>query len=331
MQETVTRMTRRPLCEFLVASCVREGGIFRYRLLDNGEAERISRIDMPSPMFFEVDGDKLWAVMRSPFEESGNSGIAAFDVRTGKQLTETVSTMGDVGCHIAVDGEDIYCANYISGSVFKSPDVLHVHNGHGVNSQRQEAPHVHSVFFSPDKKYVLSCDLGLDTVFVYDRNLNLVSSARVPDGSGARHIVFSKDGDYVYCINEMSATVSVFGYGDGELTYIRDVSAKPVGFTGQGKGAAIKLSSNGKRMYVTERGSESIAVFDVCHDILTRIGEISSYGKEPRDFTLLANGRFAACANQFSDSVSIYAVDSEGMLSYISSFALQAPICVAEI
>lgn len=281
--------------------------------------------------FSADDVGVLWTVLRAPFEESSDSGIVAFELDTGKQVTQAISTLGAVGCHIAVADGEVYCANYIGGSVFKSPDVLRIHEGHGTNSERQEAPHVHSVFLSPDKKYVLSCDLGLDTVFVYDRELRLISSARVPDGSGARHIAFSECGKYVYCINEMSATVSVFGYRDGMLTYIRDVNAKPSGFTGQGKGAAIKLSRGGKRMYVTERGSESIVTFDVCHDELTRVGEISSYGKEPRDFVLLAGGAWAACANQFSDSVSLYKVDGDGMLSYKTSFSVPAPICITEI
>ncbi len=324
-------MTHKRPCDLLIASCEAEGGIIKYRLGTGGELEQIGKIPMPSPMFFEVKNNVIWVVLRAPFEGISDSGVAAFDLCTGKRLTETVSTLGDVGCHITVDGGDVYCANYIRGSVFKSPDVLRAHTGHGTDKVRQEAPHVHSVFFSPDKKYVLSCDLGLDTVFVYDRELNLISEARVPDGSGARHTVFSKDGKYVYCINEMAATVSVFAYNDGRLTYIRDVSAKPEGFAGQGKGAAIKLNRDGDRIYVTERGSESISVFGVDGEKLTLIDTVSSHGKEPRDFTLFDGEKMAVCANQFSDSVSVYSVDKNGKLSFEKSFFLPSPICVSAL
>lgn len=324
-------MTRRPLSDFLVASCVPDGGVYRYRLYEDGELEQLQTIPMPSPMFLELQGDRLWAILRAPFADSKESGVAAYALQTGECLTEPISTRGEVACHLAVDGKDVYCANYISGSVFQTPNRLDVHTGHGVDPKRQEAPHVHSVFFSPDKKYVLSCDLGIDTVFVYDRDLNLVSSEQVPSGAGARHLVFSKDGNYVYCVNEMAATVSVFSYSNGVLAYLHDVSAKPQGFTGQGKGAAIKLSADGTRLYVTERGSETIALFEVNGAKLTPVAHFDTHGAEPRDFTLLANETYAVCTNQFGNTVALYRVEEDGVLTYLRSVPLPAPLCAIEI
>ncbi len=323
-------MTRRPLCEFFVASCVPDGGAYRYRLYEDGELEQVQTIPMPSPMFLQAT-DVLWAVLRAPFEGSSESGFASYDLKTGEKLTDTVSTMGTVACHIAVEDNDVYCANYVSGSVFRSPKTLIAHSGRGVNDARQEAPHVHSVFLSPDKKYVLSCDLGLDTVFVYDRNLAEVSHARVPDGSGARHLVFSNDGRYVYCINEMSATVSVFAYADGHLTYLREVDIKPQGYVGQGKGSAIKLSRDGKRLYVTERGSETIGLIEVNGEELTPLAFADSHGAEPRDFALIADGQWAVCTNQFGNNFSLYKVEGDGTLTFVRCVPLPAPLCVIEL
>ena len=327
---TVTPMTRRPLSDFWVASCVPEGGAYHYRLYEDETVEEVQMIPMPSPMFLEWQGDRLCAILRAPFADSKESGVATYDPKTGERLTEILSTKGEVACHFAVDGDDIYCANYISGSVFKAPDGLDVHTGHGINPVRQTSPHVHSTFFSPDKKYVLSCDLGLDTVFVYDRDLNLVSTARVPDGAGARHTVFSKDGKFVYCINEMSATISVFSYKEGTLTYLHDVDAKPQGFLEQGKGSAIRLSLDGKRLYVTERGSETIALFAVDGANLTLLSHFDSHGAEPRDFMLIADERYAVCTNQFSDQFALYRVESNGSLTFLNSIAVPQPISVLE-
>lgn len=324
-------MTRKPLSDFLVASCVPDGGAYRYRLYENGDTQLIQVIPMPSPMFLELHGDRLWAILRAPFADSNESGVVAYDLKTGERVTDILSTKGVVACHIAVDRDDVYCANYISGSVFKAPEKIDVHMGRGADPNRQTSPHVHSVFFSPDKKYVLSCDLGLDRIFVYDRELNLISSEKVPSGAGARHLAFSKDGNYVYCINEMSATVSVLSYDDGNLTYLHDVNAKPQGYDGQGKGSAIKLSLDGKRLYVTERGSETITLFDVNGGKLTLVAHFDTHGAEPRDFTLLANERYAVCTNQFGNTVVLYRVEADGMLTYIRSFSLEAPLCAIEI
>lgn len=323
-------MTRRPLCEFLVASCVPEGGACRYRLYEDGELEHTDTVSMPSPMFLQAT-DVLWAVLRAPFSGSVESGFAAYDLKTGKALTDIVSTKGTVACHIAVEGNDVYCANYVSGSVFKSPNKLDVHCGHGVNAARQESPHVHSVLLSPDKKYLLSCDLGLDTVFVYDRDLNEISRAKVPNGNGARHAVFSKDGSYVYCMNEMSATVSVFAYDKGHLTYLREVDIKPEGYIREGKGSAIKLSRDGKRLYVTERGSETIALLAVNGEELTPVSFTDSHGAEPRDFSLIADERWAICTNQFGNNFSLYKVEDDGRLTFVRCVPLPAPLCVIEL
>lgn len=192
-------MIHRPCSEFFAASCTQDGGAYRYRLYESGKLELIQKIPMPGPMFLVQQGELLWAVLRAPFAGCEESGVAAYDIRNGKQATELFSTKGVVACHITADNGEVWCANYSTGSVFKVPELLKMHRGHGVDPVRQTAPHVHFVCLAPDKECLLSCDLGLDTVFVYDRDLNLVSSAKVPNGAGVRHLVFSKDGKFVYC------------------------------------------------------------------------------------------------------------------------------------
>ena len=315
--------------DFLVASCVPDGGVYRYRFYD-GKIEFRQKIPMPSPMYLQIQNNSLWAVLRNPFNESSESGVAEYELDTGRQITDFLSTKGEVACHIAVDGRDIYCANYISGSVFKSPSRIVDHTGHGINPQRQESPHVHSVVFSPDKRYVLACDLGLDTVFVYDRDLNIISSSTVPSGAGARHLVFSSDGKFVYCVNEMGGSVTSFFFENGNLSYCDTVSILPEDFLGTPSGAAIKLSKDGRRLYVTERASQSIVVLSVDELRLSVIARVDCRGKEPRDFTLLANERYAVCTNQFSNSVALFEMDNKGIPHYIYSLYVAAPICAVE-
>ena len=319
------------LSDFLVASCVPDGGVYRYRLHYDEKIEFKQKISMPSPMYLQLEKNSLWAVLRNPFSESKESGTAEYDVDTGRQISNVFSTRGEVACHIAVDDKDIYCANYISGSVFKSPSQIVNHTGRGTNPKRQSSPHVHSVVFSPDKCYILSCDLGLDTVFVYDRNLNIVSTSRVPSGAGARHLVFSGDGRFVYCANEMGGSISVFSFENGALSYIHTLSILPNNFYGDASAAAIKISKDGNILYVTERAAQSIVTISAEGSDLSIISHTNCHGKEPRDFTLLADEQYAVCTNQFSDTVALFKINEDRTPSYLNSFEVSAPLCAVEI
>ncbi len=319
------------ICDFSVASCIEDGGVYKYHLFDDGRVEEYSRLALPCPMFLEVNADKLTVLMMSPFEGSRESGIAVYDKTTDKLLTPAFSTLGVEGCHIAACGDDIYCANYTTGSVFKAPDILRVHSGSGVDKSRQEAPHTHSTFFTPDKKYLIVCDLGTDEIYVYDRSLNEVSRVRVPDGNGPRHVCFSKDSKYMYCLTEMGANLCVFSYNDGKLSFIKEISTKPQGFTAIGAGAAIKITADGKRIYTSERASETIALFDVDGENVTLRAHFDTHGAHPRDFSLVANDSFLICANRFSNNLSIYRVLSDGALEFLNNASIKEPLCVCEL
>ncbi len=324
-------MEKRKLTEFAVASCKDDGGIYKYGLDEEGKATLISKIPMPSPMFFDISGDRLTALLRAPFEGSQESGIAVFNKLTGDKIAPPYSTLGVVGCHIALDGDELWCANYISGSVFKSPNKLVQHTGKSVNPERQSSPHVHSTFFTPDKKYVISCDLGTDEIYIYNRAFEEVHRARVPAGSGPRHIAFSSSGEHLYCINEMAASLSIFSYADGALEYIKDVDLKPRGYLGDGKGSAIKISSDGKRLYMTERGSETVVIAEVRGADVRVLSHTPCRGKEPRDLALLCGEKFLALTNQFSDTVSIYRILDDGTLLPTDLVSLPCPICIVEL
>ncbi len=315
---------------FYVASCAPDGGVYLCELDGDGNVETKKVISAHMPMWIEhAEDGNLWVLMRAPFEDSPNSGVAKYDLASGERIGEILSTEGEVACHMCFDGDDLYAANYISGSVWSSRSGVDTHRGNGTYPVRQTSPHVHSVFFSPDKKYILSCDLGIDKIFVYDRNMKLISTADTPAGVGARHLVFSKDGKHVYVISEMGAAIHTYEWSDGSLAHISDTSLLPDGTT-EGKGSAIRLSADGKKLYVTERATKTIVTLSVDGEKLTLIDRIDCKGDEPRDLLLIDNGKFAVCANQFSDHCSIYGVDKSGLLRYVSSFVISAPIAITE-
>ncbi len=323
-------MTSKTLCEFWVASSVKDGGAYLFRLCEDETLQQIRRIPMDEPKYLELHGNHMWAVLMHPFEGKNESGIVCVDAESGAQIGEILPTFGRSVCHLAVDGEDVYAANYSTGNFVRLPDRVIQHTGTGPDPERQTCPHVHGTFLSPDKQYLLVCDLGLDAVFTYTRDLQLVSRAQTPPGAGPRHLCFSACGKYVYTVNEMGASVTVFGYADGILTPVRTVSILPGGEPGAGAGSAIKLSPDGTRLYATERVTRTIATLSVNGEEVQLLASTDSHGKEPRDFTLLANGKYAVSTNQFADVMALFRIDENGIPAYIRSYDLPAPLCAIE-
>ena len=250
-----------------IASSVPDGGMLRYRLTSEGELSPIDCLPIASPNYAYRDGDAVWVTLRPGADPRSEGAVLRLAISPDGMLSrdgEEIPTGGVSSCHLAVEGDDVYVANYSSGSVTKIGMQPLVHEGRGVNPKRQEMAHCHCTVFSPDKRYVLVCDLGLDTVFVYDRDLKEISRARVPDGEGCRHLVFSHDGRFVYVVNELGCSVSVFAYDDGRLNYLSTTPTRTYRpHEGPDKGSAIKLSRSGKYLFITNRGENEIVTLRI--------------------------------------------------------------------
>ena len=320
-----------------IACCTQDGGILRYRLTKKGEFSFIDKLDLPTPNYMVREGRVMYVTLQRPFADTDEGGVIRLAVNDDASLSidgEVIPSGGRSSCHLAFDREDIYLANYSSGSVTKVGRPPLCHSGRGVHPTRQEAPHCHCTFFSPDKRYLLVCDLGLDTVFTYDRELNLVSRAKVPDGEGCRHLVFSHDGKYVYVVNELGCSVSVFLYNDGHLIYRSTLPTRTYRpHEGPDKGSAIKLSKNGKYLFITNRGENEVVTIRVKGERLKVVSRCDTEGDEPRDFSLLCDERYALVTNQFGNSVVLYRVSRFffGRLRKLKKLELPAPLCVIEI
>ena len=170
--------------------------------------------------WIEFEGDRLCAAYR---DKQNGDGYVEFSL-DGKRLGDIIRTRGENVCHFCRDGSDVYFANYDDGCVSKSGGKAFIQSGEtGPMKARQMTAHAHECIFSPDKRYVLACDLGLDAVIVYDRELNEISRAKVLPGQGVRHAVFSKDGTKLYAITELGSTIASFSWNDGRLTYRKDL------------------------------------------------------------------------------------------------------------
>lgn len=303
-----------------IASCTKDGGI--YRLSVGSDGMKIEdKTDLPLPMYQTIRNGKMYVLLRAPFGND-ESGMCSFDIMPDGSLanmSEIISSKGVVACHICAAQSGVYAVNYLSGSVIKFPDKLVVHSGKGVDPVRQEAPHTHFVGITPDEKYVCVTDLGLDKVFFCDKDLNEQFTADVPLGHGARHLVFSPDGKYMYCANELKSTVTVFAYDGANTRALGTYSALPDDFDGTNLAAAIRLHDG--KLYVSNRGHDSIAVFDADGEKL-RLEKFIPTGDHPRDFDIFDGVIY--CCNMNGNTVTAY--DLDGKLLQVLD--IEQPLCV---
>ena len=343
--------------EFWIASCVPDGGAVLFGLDENGTLTERGRVSMPSPGWCALKNGRIAAAVRDP--EAGEA-YAEYSILSGRRLRGPVPSQGVSFCHFAADGEDVYCANYATGS------VLHIRGDEvslteprvpedgelGPDKGRQERPHCHQCLLSPDGRFVLVCDLGLDAVFVYDRDMRLVSKAKVPDGHGARHGVFSPDGRTLYVLAEMASSLTVMDF-DGErgiLTPVETVSARPVFpeltqtadslYTAADidpdrltDAASIVVSKDGRRLYFSNRGTAntiaSIALDADGHHPRV-LAQTPSGGNHPRAIGLVGGDRFLVVCNTFSDNLSVFRAEEDGRLTHLSDYAIPRPQWVEE-
>lgn len=313
-----------------LASRTDEGGILHCVLEENGQLALRERCEAKSPAWLCRDGQTLYALLREPFLL--NSGIIRFSIRGDGSLEPIAglaSTHGTIGAHIYAEDGQVWCANYINGTVTAVPDKLLPFNGRGADPARQSSSHPHCICPTPDGRYLCVCDLGRDRIELITRELEPVFSAAAPAGSGPRHLVFSGDGGYAYCSAELSSEVCVFSYAEGRLTFLHSVSTLPEDCLVESTASAIHLSEDGKRLYVSNRGHDSIAVFAVNGAGLTLLGHIPSFGRSPRDFALA--GEYLLCANELSNNVQVFSLKGETLATPVCTLAVEMPWCVLPV
>ena len=241
-------------------------------------------------------------------------------------------------------------ANYSGGSVAVFPiekdgalgsaSAFVQHEGSGANPQHQKGPHAHSIQTTPDNKFVLVTDLGIDRVMIYRFDVktgNLIANdpafATLEQGAGPRHLELSASGTQVYVLNELNSTISCFTMDPetGALELRQTVSTLPTGFTDANTAAEITLDSHGDILYASNRGHESIVMFDV--NFLS--GELAApnwtnTGKGPRHFALDPTGKWLLVASQHGNSIAVFEIDHDAKKLKATSSAIEinSPVCI---
>lgn len=307
-----------------ISCCDPEGGIYRCHL-ENGKLIFADKTDLDQPMYTVLSEGRLYVLLKETDPKSRFGGVMSFRVAEDGSLcdpSDLLSSRGICPCHLTVADRTVYLVNYLSGNLVGTNGRVSTHAGSGVNLPRQDTAHTHYVNLSPDGKYLLCCDLGLDRIVTYDLDLNEIAFAKVPDGAGARHLAYSEDGRYVYCVNELASTVSVFSYRDGILRLQSSVSAleKPIKNTA----AAIRVKDG--FVYVSNRGEDTVVCFKADGDRLRFVSRTAVGGVSPRDFNFC--GDYLICANEKSDNVTVFAVDHGKLTKTDEMRDIPHPLCV---
>jgi 6-phosphogluconolactonase len=326
--------------------------------------------ETPDPSFVAIQPSGQYAYAVNETGEQSTVSAFRLDGQSGKlTLLNQLPALGRDPCYITFDrtGKFVLVANYTSGTVAVFPILadgkLGAHTALladagtlGPNKERQEGPHAHWMAVSANNRSVYVADLGLDRVLVYkfdpaqgtltraeaNSSATGAASAKPTDlfpvilspGTGPRHAAFSHDGNFMYVLGEMSSTVTVFA-GDGRQTYRpqQTISTLPAGFSGRNDSAEIALHPNGKWLYASNRGSDTIAVFavDPGKGTLRLLETVPTGGQEPRHFAIDPAGHYLLAENQYSNAIVTFRIDAQsGRLTATGDVAdVPSPVCLA--
>nr|WP_321451926.1 lactonase family protein [uncultured Carboxylicivirga sp.] len=315
-------------------------GIYKYELNKDGSIKALglmAKAANPSYLAFSSDKKVLFAVDEVNRDSTGEVRSYSVEDDTLK-LISTATSGGAHPCHVSVskDGH-VVVANYTGGSVGwlsatsdgLLSNLLSVsqHEGSGP-TDRQLTPHAHSAWFVGDD--IISCDLGTDELWIYDNLFSLKQKVELIPGSGPRHLCVNPNGQWIYVVNELNNTVTRVEKTSNGWIAKESISTLPNDFEGYSFCADIHISSDGKFVYASNRGHNSIAIFSVGEGgLLTLIANESVRGDHPRNFALSPDEKFLLVANKDTENIVVFERNAEsGLLSYSGEIKALSPVCI---
>ncbi len=337
-------------------------GIYIYKLnLASGELKPYETVkNVVEPSFLAIDKDKkyLYAVNETveyAGKKSGAVSAFAIDRKTGDlKFLNKQPSLGGAPCFVTVSDNEkfVLVANYAGGNVSSFPIQtdgkigasidLKQNSGAGANKERQESAHAHSINLDGKNRFAYLCDLGVDKIFIYEfdkKTGKLKPNAaqafyQTKAGAGPRHFAFHQNGKFAFVINELDSSVTLLDFDAtrGTLKEIQTVPTLPAGYSGENTCADIHVSPNGKFLYGSNRGHDSIVSYkiDAQTGKLDFIEHTPTQGKTPRNFAIDPTGKFLLAANQNSDSIVVFRIDEKsGKLASTGNAAqVPTPVCL---
>lgn len=338
----------------------RDEGLFVLKLSREGELSMVGGFDVgrsPSFMALHPGGEYVYVVNEvGEFEGEEGGAVASLEVTDGGRSFRVINRQSSLGggpCHISLDSQGRFAlvANYGGGSVAVLPiredgslepasDFIQ-HEGSSVNPRRQAGPHAHSINLDPLDRFAIVADLGLDKLLVYEFNSDegKLKPAEnpwemLPAGAGPRHFTLHPNGEWAYVINELFSTVTALEYDSelGGLASFQEISTLPPGYEDTNWTAEVVVSSDGRHLYASNRGHDSIAVFriDPSSGVLEMKETASTQGSTPRNFAIDPSGRFLLVANQGSNLVVVFEIDQDNgsLTPTLHTVEVPRPVCI---
>lgn len=317
-----------------------KAAIHSFRLnSETGELEAERRtLGVHQPFFLALSPDRrfLYSTTADKFGGKEEEAVVAFEIESSsgelKELNRQ-STRGAGTCYLDVsgDGSSLLLANYSTGSVAALPITSEgrlgestsfiQHTGTSVNPDRQKAPFAHCIITSPDDRFAFAADLGIDKILCYRLNSkraglspNKQPFVRTLPGAGPRHLVFHPDGQHLYAINELSNSVTHFAFDKqaGFLVELSTVNTLPDGYDELTHCADLKITPDGRFLYATNRGHDSLAIFEIMKSgELKSIDIVSSHGGGPQNLAITGDGRWLLCANMPGNNLAVFRINAQ--------------------
>lgn len=327
----------------------------------DGALEVVQNVPSDNPSFLCLDPKQrhlFVAVETDDYDGEKQGALEAYRIDPASGELTFLNRVGSKGawpCHLETDptGGFLVVANY-GGANFAVASILkdgqlgaisdvHTNTGSGPNAQRQEAPHPHCVKFDRTGRHIAAADLGIDKVQLFQLatstgKLSLVDEAPVTQGAGPRHLAFHPNGRYLYVINELNATISVFGYSNGKIgKEIQTISTVPADFPAHKSTAEIMVHPSGKFLYGSNRKFEDHPLADsiVGYSIdpstgrLTLIEHTTRDIRFPRHFNIEPSGNWLYACNQKGDSIVQFSIDPQTGQLNATGHAAHVPVPVS--
>lgn len=348
--------SKTPIANLLIGTYTEKGskGIYVYHFdTATGKATELSHTNNsinPSYLTISKDKQNVYAV-----NETKEGMVSAFTLTNNKLvLLHQKKTKGADPCYVTLspDQHNLFVANYSGGSLtqyhrfadglLSNPQQFIQHSGRSINPDRQENAHLHGAFFSPNGNYLLTTDLGMDQIsmYPYSNSTSLpldvakVKTIIATPGAGPRHLAFSKKGNFMYVLEELTGSISVYSIVKGQATLLQNVFTHPKTFKGNPNSADIHISPDGSFLYATNRGEENnIVKFSVLSNRKLDVKSVAYYsteGKKPRNFTISEDGNWLLIANQDSDKVVIFKRNKAtgALINTGNSIRVSMPACL---
>ncbi len=314
---------------------------------ETGELKLLHVESTVNPSYLVVDKHNKFLYCNTEVISKEAPKVKAYRIKNdfSLELCNELPIKGGFPCHIEKIENHILVSCYETGNLLQftldkrgclSDCVTnHKHSGSSVNKERQEGPHVHQVAIRPKTQEIYACDLGTDIIngYVFENDYlkpKTELDIAVKKGGGPRHMVFSKNGEFAYAVNELTGEVSILKACDGVLQQVGTMNSLPDHYQDIPSASAIRMHHNNKYLYVANRKWDAITIFKVEGEQLQLIDHTVTGGKELREFNITPNGKWLIACHQDSHDTIVYLIEKDGTLTQkFATKAMKTPVCVA--